>query len=193
MNTNSEKAFDERHSSNGSSSLSLLCYSMESHGVLMQWRSFRRKRFWRYLCHGFGGNLPALRVTPSYSEDESFAIQAYIVASYIVDGIWRAREEKVIEEHFNKHLVSARVASTTCRICEACGTKKKTLSSHEESNLRPLDSALPCSATEPQGPFGERGSLRSSWHASYILLVDHVFVQNRPSSWCSQKIIFVFG
>lgn len=71
--------------------------------------------------------------------------------------LWLTREEKVIEEHFNKHLVSARVASTTCRICEACGTKRKTLSSHEESNLRPSDSAFPCSITEPQGPFGERG------------------------------------
>ena len=152
MNTNSEKAFDERHSSNGSSSLSLLCYSIESHGVLMQWRSFRRKRFWRYLCHGFGGNLPALRVTPSYSEDESFAIQAYIVASYIVDGIWRAREEKVIEERFNKQLVSSRVASTTCNMCETCGTKKKNWVPMRNRTLDlriPRSDALPLSHRDP--------------------------------------------
>ena len=30
--------------------------------------------------------------------------------------------------------------------------KEKILSPHEESNLRPLDSALQCSTTEPQTP-----------------------------------------
>ena len=33
---------------------------------------------------------------------------------------------------------------------------------HEEMNLRPSDSALRCSTTEPQRLYGERGLLRSS-------------------------------
>ncbi|CAH3045689.1 unnamed protein product [Pocillopora meandrina] len=41
--------------------------------------------------------------------------------------------------------------------------KEKKLSSNEESNLRPSDSALRCSTTEPQRPFGKRSSLRSSY------------------------------
>ena len=45
--------------------------------------------------------------------------------------------------------------------CHERGTKKKILSPHEESNLRPSDSALRCSTTEPQRLHGERGLLRS--------------------------------
>ena len=41
------------------------------------------------------------------------------------------------------------------------GTKKKILSPHEESNLRPSDSAPRCLTTEPQRLYGERGLLRS--------------------------------
>ena len=40
--------------------------------------------------------------------------------------------------------------------CHKCG------SPHEESNLRPLDSAFLCSTTEPQRLYGERGLLQSS-------------------------------
>ena len=40
--------------------------------------------------------------------------------------------------------------------CHECG------SPHEESNLRPSDSLLLCSTTEPQRLYGERGLLRSS-------------------------------
>ena len=40
--------------------------------------------------------------------------------------------------------------------------RRKMLSPHEERNLRPLDSALRCSTTEPQRPCGELGLLRSS-------------------------------
>ena len=40
--------------------------------------------------------------------------------------------------------------------CHECG------SPHEESNLRPLDSAFQCSTTEPQRLYGERGLLQSS-------------------------------
>ena len=47
--------------------------------------------------------------------------------------------------------------------CHKRGTKKKILSPHEESNLRPLDSAQRCSITEPQRLYGERGLLRSSF------------------------------
>ena len=35
--------------------------------------------------------------------------------------------------------------------------KEKILSPHEESNLRPSDSALRCSITKPQRHYGERG------------------------------------
>ena len=41
--------------------------------------------------------------------------------------------------------------------------KEKILSPHEESNLRPSDSAHRCSITEPQRLYGERGLLRSSF------------------------------
>ena len=41
--------------------------------------------------------------------------------------------------------------------------KETILSPHEESNLRPSDSALRCCATEPQRLHGERGLLRSSF------------------------------
>ena len=41
------------------------------------------------------------------------------------------------------------------------GTKKKILSPHEESNLRPSDSAPRCLTTEPQRLYSERGLLRS--------------------------------
>ena len=42
--------------------------------------------------------------------------------------------------------------------------KEKILSPHEESNLRPSDSVLRCSTTEPQRLHGERGLLRSSYY-----------------------------
>ena len=41
--------------------------------------------------------------------------------------------------------------------------KEQILYPHEESNLRPSDSALRCSTTEPQRLHGERGLLRSSY------------------------------
>ena len=37
--------------------------------------------------------------------------------------------------------------------------QRKILSPHEESSLRPSDSALRCSTIEPQRPSGERGLL----------------------------------
>ena len=40
---------------------------------------------------------------------------------------------------------------------------RKILSPHEESNLRPSDSAFRCSSTEPQRLHSERGPLRSSY------------------------------
>ena len=45
--------------------------------------------------------------------------------------------------------------------CHERGTKKKTLSPHEESHCRPSDSALRRSASEPQRLCGEQGTLRS--------------------------------
>ena len=49
--------------------------------------------------------------------------------------------------------------------CHERGTNKKVLSPHEESNLRPSDSALRCSTTEPQRLYGGYTSLtvESMW------------------------------
>ena len=41
--------------------------------------------------------------------------------------------------------------------------QKKILRPHEESNLRPSDSALRCSISEPQRLYDERGLSRSSY------------------------------
>ena len=46
--------------------------------------------------------------------------------------------------------------------CHERGTKKNIPSPHEESNLRPSDSALRYSIAETQRIYGERGPLRSS-------------------------------
>ena len=53
--------------------------------------------------------------------------------------------------------------------CRERGTKKKILSPHEESNLRPSDSALRCSITEPQRLHGKRGPLRSSYDTRVLV------------------------
>ena len=45
------------------------------------------------------------------------------------------------------------------RLVTSVWRNKKILSPHEESSLRPSDSALRCSTTEPQRPSGERGLL----------------------------------
>ena len=47
--------------------------------------------------------------------------------------------------------------------CHERETEKKIQSPHEESNLRPSDSAFRCSTTESQGLHGERGLLQSSY------------------------------
>ena len=47
--------------------------------------------------------------------------------------------------------------------CYERGTKEKILIPHEESSLRPLDSALRCSTTEPHRLHGEWGLLQSSY------------------------------
>ena len=62
--------------------------------------------------------------------------------------------------------------------------KEKVLSLHEESNLRPSDSALRCSTSEPQSLSGEQGPLRSSYmthvlHTTRISYVDSVVFVNR--------------
>ena len=46
--------------------------------------------------------------------------------------------------------------------------KEKILSPHEELNLRPLDSVLRCSTTEPQRLSGEQGPLQSSYMTLYL-------------------------
>ena len=47
--------------------------------------------------------------------------------------------------------------------CHKHGTKVNILYPHQESNLKPSDSALRCSIREPQRLHGERGLLRSSY------------------------------
>ena len=49
------------------------------------------------------------------------------------------------------------------RFVTSLGQRKKNGSPHEESHLRPSDSALRCSTTEPQRLHVERGLLRSSY------------------------------
>ena len=46
--------------------------------------------------------------------------------------------------------------------------KETILSSREESNLKPSDSALRCSITEPQRLYGEQSLLRSSYDARSV-------------------------
>ena len=58
--------------------------------------------------------------------------------------------------------------------------KETILSSYEKSNLRPSDSILRCSTTEPQRLYGEQGPLRSLYmirvlHTDRISGVDSVF------------------
>ena len=122
MNTNSEKAFVERHASNGSSSMSLPLHSVDGHGVLLQWRSFPRKRFWRYLCQGFGGKLTTLQAIPFHFTLQTrvlpFTPYSSVYRTYsqwnrrlgrslgVTWHLWLTREEKVIEEPFSIHSVT---------------------------------------------------------------------------------------
>ena len=46
--------------------------------------------------------------------------------------------------------------------------KEKILSPHEESILKPLDSVLWCSTTEPQRLSGEQDPLQSSYMTLYL-------------------------
>ena len=57
--------------------------------------------------------------------------------------------------------------------------QRKILSPHEESNLRPSDSTLRCSTTEPQILYGERGLLRSSYDTRPAYCVMFVDRNNR--------------
>ena len=66
------------------------------------------------------------------------------------------------------------------------GTKKKILSPHEESNLRPTDSAHWCSTTEPQRLHGERGQLRSSSFNLLWKIFWKIYHFGRYTSWQKQ-------
>ena len=50
--------------------------------------------------------------------------------------------------------------------------KEKVLSPHEESSLRPSDSALRCSTTDPQRLRKEQGLLRSSYDTRLAYCLD---------------------
>ena len=66
--------------------------------------------------------------------------------------------------YFEKRERNRSVEKDFCSSCHERGTEKKILSPHEESNLRPSDTALRCSnhwATE--NPRWARGLLRSSY------------------------------
>ena len=62
--------------------------------------------------------------------------------------------------------------------CHERRTKKKILSHHEESNLRPLDSALGCFTTEPQRLYYEDHMTRVL-HTARISNVDSVTFVDR--------------
>ena len=71
--------------------------------------------------------------------------------------------------------------------------KEKILSSHEESNLRPPDSTLRCSTTEPRRLYGEQGPLGSSCtirvlRTARISNVDSVVFVNRIKKMVSSKL-----
>ena len=70
--------------------------------------------------------------------------------------------------------------------------QRKILSSHEESNFRPSDSALRCSATEPQRLHGERSPLRSSYDTRpayyWISNVDSVMFLDRTREMVSFEL-----
>ena len=70
--------------------------------------------------------------------------------------------------------------------------QRKILSSHEESNFRPSDSALRCSATEPQRLHGERSLLRSSYDTIpayyWISNVDSVMFLDRTREMVSFEL-----
>ena len=57
--------------------------------------------------------------------------------------------------------------------------EEKNLIPHEESNLRPSDSALRCSTTEPQRLNGVQELLRSSYLTARVSHVDSVMFVNR--------------
>ena len=57
--------------------------------------------------------------------------------------------------------------------------KEKILSSHGESNLRPLDSALQCSTTEPQRLYGEWGPLQSLYMTRVVHTVCNGYQDQR--------------
>ena len=59
--------------------------------------------------------------------------------------------------------------------------KEKILSSHMhgESNLRPLDSALQCSTTEPERFYGEWGPLQSSYMTRVMHTVGNGYQDQR--------------
>ena len=70
--------------------------------------------------------------------------------------------------------------------------QRKILSSHEESNFRPSDSALRCSATELQRLHGERSPLRSSYDTRpayyWISNVDSVMFLDRTREMVSFEL-----
>ena len=74
--------------------------------------------------------------------------------------------------------------------------QRKILSSHEETNLRPSDSILRCSTTEPQRLYGEQGPLRSLYmicvlHTATISSIDSVFFCF--VNWIREMVSFKLG
>ena len=69
--------------------------------------------------------------------------------------------------------------------CHKRGTKEKILSPREESSLRPSDSALRCSTTEPQRLHGERGLLRSSYDTRPAYCQNQQYRPLNPKVWGS--------
>ena len=76
------------------------------------------------------------------------------------------------------------------RLVTSVGQRKNS-ESPEESNLRPSDSVLRCSTTEPQRLHGERGLLRSSYDTRPNLVVVRL-VFYCPIFFCLFLFCFVF-
>ena len=86
--------------------------------------------------------------------------------------------EGYYEVHMTRVLHTARISNVDSVMFV---NRKRKMQTHEETNLRPSDSALRCSTTEPQKLYGERGLLRSSYDTYSIHKHDAIDIDD-PSS-----------
>ena len=97
--------------------------------------------------------------------------------------------QKVREKSASTQPKLHQIPETLRKMCFCLFTsvgQKKILSPHEESNLRPSDSAHWCSTTEPQRLHGERGQLRSSSFNLLWKIFWKIYHFGRYTSWQKQ-------